>query len=234
MKTFRSVNKPIVRFSPAAAQNVRNMLDSRLFQGYVYLCVAYYVLLFVSNLLMGADLIYGLAIILVQGFVTAESVILYQRKESRNLRHLSVFCLIGMIVMFLIYLFLGATVLTLNVEYSAGTEEIVSLWKEANLSTGMPYMIMTVASVGIMALAMLFMWRALGMSADLLEHKGASRNWYTPAAIALAVHSVLSLVMLVLQPDHWMNMLTNAVSLACTLCLAFVFWQAGQGFKQAG
>ena len=234
MKTFRSINRPIVRFSPAAAQNVRNMLDSRLFQGYVYLTVAHYVLTFVSNLLTNTDLITGLVFLLVQGFITAECVILYQRKESRNLKHLSIFCLIGMIVMFLICLFLGATVLTLNVEYSAGTEEIVSLWKEANLSAGMPSMIMTVVSMGIAALALLFMWKALGMSADLLEHKGAGRNWYPPAAIALAVNSLVSLVMLVLQPVHWINILTNAVSLACNLCLAFVFWQAGQGFKQAG
>ncbi|MDO5326487.1 MAG: hypothetical protein Q4G00_07140 [Clostridia bacterium] len=233
MKTFRSVNRTITRFSPAAAQNVRNMLNSRLFQGYVYLTVAHYVLTFVSNLLTDTDLIIGLILLLVQGFITAECVILYQRKESRNLKHLSIFCLIGMIVMFLICLFLGATVLTLNMEYSAGTEEIVSLWKEADLSAGMPSMIMTVVSMGIVALALLFMWKALGMSADLLEHRGAGRNWYIPSAIALAVHSLASLVTLVLQPVHWINIVTIAVALAGSFCLALLFWQAGQGFRQA-
>ena len=233
MKTFRSVNRPITRFSPAAAQNVRNLLDSRLFQGYVFLSVAYYALLFVSNLLEGTDLIVGLILLLVQGFITAESVILYQRKESRNLRHLSIFCLIGMIVMFLVCLFLGATVLTLNVEYKAGTEEILSLWAEADLAKGMPYMIMTVASAGLLGGALLCLWKALGMSADLLEHRGASRNWYIPAAITLALFALMTLVMLALQPGHWLNMLTNIVSVIGCFCLALLLWQAGQGFRQA-
>lgn len=199
--------------SSAGTQLVRDALGGRLMLCFVIACGMYYALMIVSNMTGGNDLILSLILILAQGFVTAESMILYQRKESRNAKHLSVFCLIGMIVLFLIFLFLGAVVLTLNMEYSAKTEEILQLWADADLSSGMPYMIATVASVGLGGLTMLFLWKVLGMSAVLMEHKGTLKNWFLPAAVMLALYTAMNLALTILQPGNALNIAVALVSI---------------------
>lgn len=204
--------KKITRLSSAGAQIVRDALGGKWMLSFVIACGMYYALMLVSNLTGGSDMILGLVLILAQGFVTAESMILYQRKESRNVKHLSVFCLIGMIVMFLLFLFLGAVVLTLNMEYSAKTEEILQLWADADLSSGMPYMIATVVTIGLGGLTMLFLWKALGMSAALMEHKGGLKNWFLPAAISLALYTAVNLALTILQPGNALNMAVALVS----------------------
>ena len=206
--------KKTTRFSPAGSQLVLEALGSKLMLAYVIACGTYYALMLAFMMTGGADMIVSLVTILAQGFVTAESVILYQRKESRNLKHLSVFCLIAMIVMFLLCLFLGAVVLTLNMEYSAQTEEILQLWEDAELSSGMPFMIATVAFVGLSGLTMLFMWKALGMSAALLEHKGELKNWFLPAAITSALSAAATLILTILQPGSAFSAAMAAVSVA--------------------
>ena len=90
--------KRTVRLSPAATQLVRDALNSKLMLGFAIISGIYYGLLFASSILDGSALSLSLVSILAQGFVTAESIALYQRKESRNLKHLSIFCLIGMSV----------------------------------------------------------------------------------------------------------------------------------------
>jgi hypothetical protein len=227
----QTVIKKNVRLSPAMPQLVRDALGSRLMLAYVIASAVYYALLLVSNMAGGTDLLLALSMILAQGFVTAESMILYQRKESRNLRHLSAFCLIAMIIMFLLCLFLGMVVLTLNMEYSARTEEIMQLWAEADLGTGMPFMIVTVVSVGLSGLTLLFLWKALGMCADWLEHRGQARNWFLPAAIASALGAALTLAMTLLQAESIPGAAANLLSVIRDGLLAALLIQAAARYK---
>lgn len=229
----RGMIKRTARIPAGVPQKIKELLGGRLMLAFVAVSIAYYVLLLFANIMAGTDMIFGLVTILVQGFVTAESMILYQRKESRNLKHLSVFCLIGMIVMFLIALFLGITLVTLNMEYSAQTEEILQLWAEADLSAGMPFMIATVVTVFATALSLLFMWKALGMSADMLEHRGGGRDWYLPSAITLGAVALITLTMTVLKPGGWADAVQNVLSLIRHVCLVLLLWQASRMYGQS-
>lgn len=205
--------KKNTRFSSAGAQLVRDALGSKLMLCFVIACGMYYALLLIFNMLGGGDLTLSLVLILAQGFVTAESIILYQRKESRNLRHLSVFCLIAMIALFLLCLFLGAVVMTLkSMESGAQTEEIMEFLASADLSSDMPYMIATVVSVGLGGLTMLFLWKALAMSAGLLEHQGELKNWFLPAAVASGLGAAVTLALAAFQPGNAFNMAVVLVS----------------------
>ena len=226
------MKKTTIRLSSAGPQLVRDMLNSKWMQGYAFTCVGYYVLYVLSSIMQESDMIFTLAMMLIHGFVAAESLILYQRKEGRNLRHLSIFCLIGMIVLFLLCLFLGSVVYTLNAEYSTQSEEILQLWTDADLSTGMPYMILSVVSIGLSGFAMLFLWKALGMSADMLEHKGSAKNWYLPAGIFIGVNWLLSLAGLILQPGDWASMTVNIVLLLRDACLTMMMILAAKAYKE--
>ena len=223
--------KRTIRLSAAGPQLVKDALGGKLMLTYVFFCVAHYILLVVSSVLQDAGLLWSLALILAYGFVAAESLILYQRKESRNLRHLAVFCLLGAIALFLLCLFLTAVIISLNMEYNAQTEEILQLWADADLSTGMPYMIVTVVSIGLTAASLLFLWLSLRMSADMLERKGAARNWYLPAAALTFLGFILSLSMFVLKPDDWVSMVVNAAQLASTACLGLLLAQASREYR---
>ena len=193
--------KRTIRFAAAGPQIIREALNSRLLQGFVIASGTYYALLLASSFLDGSALSLGLISILCQGFVTAESIILYQRKESRNLKHLSIFCLTGMIVMFLLCLFLGSVVLTLKgLESGAQTEEIMQMLADMDLSQNMPYMIATVVAAGLNGLEMLFLWKTFGMCADIMERKGELKNWFLPAAIAAGLNTAMIFVLTVLQP----------------------------------
>ncbi len=204
-----------IRLSSAGPQLVRDALASKLMLGFAIACGMYYALLLIFNMLGGGDLTLSLVLILAQGFVTAESIILYQRKESRNLKHLSVFCLIAMIALFLLCLFLGAVVMTLKtMESSDQTEEIMEFLAQTDLSSDMPYMIATVVSVGLGGLTMLFLWKALAMSAALLNHQGELKNWFLPAAITAALSTAGTLILSVLQPGNTFNMAITLVSVA--------------------
>ncbi len=207
--------KKITRLSAAGSRLVREALGSKLMLGFVIASGMYYALLLVSNVIGGDGLGLGLVMILAQGFVTAESVILYQRRESRNLKHLSVFCLIAMIALFLLCLFLASVIATLKgMESGPQTEEVMALLAEGDLSADMPYMIATVASIGLEGLAMLFLWKALDMSAQLMERRGELKNWFLPAAITLALGAVFALVYTALQPGSALN---AAVTLASVI-----------------
>ena len=207
--------KKISRLSSAGPQLVRDALGSKLMLGFVIVCGLYYVLLLAAQAFGGGGLDLGLALILVQGFVTAESLILYQRKESRNVKHLSVFCLIAMIAAFLMCLFLGAVLMTVKtLESGEQTEEIMEFLAETDFSADLPYMIATVAYYAVSGLSMLFLWKALGMSAALLEYKGELKNWFLPAAITLALSAAMKLALNVLQPGAVLN---TAVTLASVL-----------------
>lgn len=207
--------KKITRFSSAGTQLVRDALGSKLMLGFVIACGVYYALLLVFNLLGGGDMTLSLVLILAQGFVTAESIILYQRKESRNLKHLSVFCLIAMIALFLLCLFLGAVIMTLkSMESGVQTEEIMEFLAEADLSSDFPYMIATVVSVGLGGLAMLFLWKALAMCAALLNHQGELKNWFLPAAITAALSTAMTLALTALQPGNAFSMAISLISVA--------------------
>ncbi|MBR0229344.1 MAG: hypothetical protein IJQ62_13445 [Clostridia bacterium] len=201
-----------VRLSPAGTQLVRDALGSKLMLGFVIVSGTYYALLLVSSVLDGSALSLSLISILCQGFVTAESMILYQRKESRNLKHLSIFCLIAMIVMLAFCVFLGAVVLTLNREYGAKTEEIMQLWAEADIANGMPAMIATVAAAGVSGIEMLFLWKALGMCAGLMERKDTQmRNWFLPAAVFSGLYALLLLAIDVIWPSGIFSVFTSLV-----------------------
>ena len=207
--------KKISRLSSAGAQLVRDALGSKLMLAFVIVCGLYYVLLLAAQAFGGGGLDLGLILILVQGFVTAECVILYQRKESRNVKHLSVFCLIGMILVFLMCLFLGAVVMTVKTLQSGEqTEEIMELLADTDLSTDLPYMIATVVYFGVSGLSMLFLWKALSMSADLLEHKGELKNWFLPAAVTVGLGAAMTLTLAVLQPSAPFNMAVTLASVA--------------------
>ena len=207
--------KKTIRLSAAGSQLVRDALGSKLMLGFVTACGMYYALLLIFNMLGGGDLTLSLVLILAQGFVTAESIILYQRKESRNLRHLSVFCMIAMIALFLLCLFLSAVVMTLKtMESGAQNEEIMEFLAEADFSSDIPYMIATVVSIGLGGLTMLFLWKALGMSAALMEHKGELKNWFLPAAVTAALSAAVTLILAVLQPGNAFNMAVALVSAA--------------------
>ncbi len=204
--------KKITRLSSAGSRLVGEALGGKLMLSFVIASGIYYALLLVSNVLGGEGLGLGLVMILAQGFVTAESVMLYQRKESRNLKQLSVFCLIAMIALFLLCAFLGSVVATLiGMESGPQTEEVAALLAEADLSAELPYMIATVVSVGLSGLAMLFLWKALAMSAGLMEHRGELKNWFLPAAVTLALGAALALAYTALQPGNALNV---AVTLA--------------------
>ncbi len=204
-----------VCLSTAGAQLVREALGSRLMLGFVIAGGAYYALLLASSALDGSALSLSLISVLAHGFVTAESIILYQRKEGRNLKHLSVFCLIGMIVMLTLCVFLGAVVMTLNMGYSAKTEEIMQLWAEANVAGNMPSMVATVAAAGLSGIGMLFLWKALGMCAGLMEHRDTRmKNWFLPAAAFSGLNALIILVMTVIWPSGVMNAAASLVSVA--------------------
>ena len=199
--------KKISRLSSAGSQLVRDALGSKCMLGFVIACGLYYVLLLAAQAFGGGGLDLGLVLILVQGFVTAECLILYQRKESRNVKHLSVFCLIAMIVLFLMCLFLGAMVMTIKtMESGEQTEEIMELLADTDFSADLPYMIATVAYYGVSGLSMLFLWKALGMSAALMEHKGEMKNWFLPAAVTVGLCAAMKLALAVLQPSAAFNM----------------------------
>ena len=220
-----------VRLSPAAAQLVRDALGSKLMLGFVIVSGIYYGLLFVSNILDRSALSLGLISILSQGFVTAESIILYQRKESRNLKHLSIFCLIGMIVMLVLCVFLGAVVVTLNMEYSAKTEEIMQLWAENNMESSMPSMIATVAAAGVSGIEMLFLWKALGMCANVMEHRDTSmRNWFLPAAVAAGLYTAMTLAMAVLWPGGAVGVFSSLVCVVRDGLLTALLIQAARQY----
>ena len=220
-----------VRLSPAAAQLVRDALGSKLMLGFVIVSGIYYGLLFVSNILDRSALSLSLVSILVQGFVTAESIILYQRKESRNLKHLSIFCLIGMIVMLAFCVFLGAVVMTLNREYGAKTEEIMQLWAEADIANGMPAMIATVAAAGVSGIEMLFLWKALGMCANVMEHRDTSmRNWFLPAAVVSGLYAVMTLAMAVLWPGGAVGVFSSLVCVVRDGLLTALLIQAARQY----
>ncbi len=224
--------KRTVRLSPAAAQLVRDALDSRLMLGFVIASGAYYALLLVSSVLDGSAMSLSLVSILAQGFVTAESIILYQRKESRNLKHLSIFCLIGMIVTLALCVFLGAVVMTLNMEYSAKTEEIMQLWAEADMESGMPAMIATVAAAGLSGIEMLFLWKALGMCAGLMEHRDtAMRNWFLPAAGLSGLYALMLLAMNVIWPNGLVSVIASIVCAAREGLLTALLIQAALQYK---
>lgn len=224
--------KRTVRLSFGGGQMVRDILGGRLMQAYVFACVGYYILLVFSNIVAQADLIWGLGSILVQGILAAESLILYQRKESKNLRHLSLFCLIAGIVMALVCLFLGSVVVSLNMGYSAKTEEVLQLWAEENLAAGMPYMIVSVIFVGVEAAALLTLRPALSMSADMLDRKGASRNWYLPAAILLSLSLALSVGMTAINFSmNWLDISVTVLEFARNACAALLMFTASREFR---
>ena len=205
--------KKTVRLSAAGQQLVRDAISGKLMLGFVIACGIYYALLLIFNILGGGGLTLSLVLILAQGFVTAESIILYQRRESRNLKHLSVFCLIAMIALFMLCLFLGSVIMTLkSMESGEQTEEIIAFLAEADLSSDMPYMIATVASVGLGGLTMLFLWKALAMSAALLNHQGELKNWFLPAAVASALSTAVTLALTALQPGDAFNITIALVS----------------------
>jgi hypothetical protein len=217
--------------SPGAAQLVRDALGSKLMLGFVIASGIYYALLLVSSFLDGSALSLSLASILCQGFVTAESIILYQRKESRNLKHLSIFCLIGMIVMLALCVFLGAVVVTLNMEYGAKTEEIMQLWAEADIANGMPAMIATVAAAGVVGIAMLFLWKALGMCAGLMERKDTQmRNWFLPAAVSSGLYTLLLLAINVIWPVGVLSVFTSLVCVTRDGLLTALLIQAARDY----
>ncbi len=222
-----------IRNAAAGSQIIWDALNSRLLLPFVIACGAYYALLLISNALDGSALIPSLISILIQGFVTAESIILYQRKESRNFRHLSVFCLIGMIVMFLLCLVLGSVVMTLkSLESGAQTEEIMQLLADMELSENMPYMIATVAAAGLNGLEMLFLWKTFGMCANILEHKGELKNWFLPAAVTAGLNTAMIFVLTVLQPGGVLNAVTALVSVARDGLLTVLLAQAAMGYKE--
>ena len=224
-------NTSSLRLPAVSAQAIKSILGSALMRAYVFITAGYYALFFLSSLAGQSDMIMALVSLLVYGFITAESLILYQRKESANFRHLSVFSLIGMIVMALVCLFLTATVITLNMEYSAGTEEIIKLWQEGNLGEGMPAMIATTVSTGVIALSLGFEWKALGAAANALEHKGGSRNWFLPAAILTILQAAIAVGLLALGPVGWMDIVVNAVSAGRLVCLGLLYLRGSQAYK---
>ena len=207
--------KKITRLSSAGSRLVGEALGGKLMLSFVIASGIYYALLLVSNVLGGEGLGLGLVMILAQGFVTAESVMLYQRKESRNLKQLSVFCLIAMIALFLLCAFLGSVAATLiGMESGPQTEEVAALLAEADLSAELPFMIATVASVGLGGLAMLFLWKALAMSASLMERRGELKNWFLPAAVTLALGAALAMAYTALQPGNALNVAVTLASVA--------------------
>ena len=230
------MKKNTIRLSAAGPQAVRDGLKSRLMQGFVFLCVCHYALLLAGGFSrLGEMTLTGFLIPVVsQGFVTAECLILYQRKESKNLRHLAVYCLIAMTVMLLLFLVFGALLVTLNAEYNARTQEIMQLWTEADLSSGMPWMIAAVVSMGLAGAGYLCLWKALGMCAQLLEGKGSVRNWLFPAALLLALQALLNLAMTAAQPGTWMDAAVNAASIGKQACLAALLWQGSRRYTSKG
>ena len=224
--------KRTVRLSPAAARLVRDALDSKLMLGFVIVNGIYYALLLVSSVMDGSAMSLGLVSILCQGFITAESIILYQRKESRNLKHLSVFCLIGMIVTLALCVFLGAVVMTLNMEYSAKTEEIMRIWAEADIANGMPAMIATVAAAGVGGIEMLFLWKALGMCANVMEHRDTTmRNWFLPAAVLSGLYALVLLAMNVIWPSGLVSVIASLVCVARESLLAALLVQTARQYQ---
>lgn len=221
-----------VRLSPAAAQLVRDALNSKLMLGFVIVSGIYYGLLFASSILDGSALALSLVSILAQGFVTAESIALYQRKESRNLKHLSIFCLIGMIVTLALCVFLGAVVMTLNMEYSAKTEEIMQFWAEADIASGMPAMIATVVAAGLSGIEMLFLWKVLGMCANVMEHRDtAMRNWFLPAAVFSGLYALTLLAMNVISPSGIVSVFASLVCVAREGMLTALLIQAARQYS---
>ena len=224
--------KRTVRLSPAATQLVRDALNSKLMLGFAIISGIYYGLLFASSILDGSTLSLSLVSILAQGFVTAESIMLYQRKESRNLKHLSIFCLIGMIVTLTLCVFLGAVVMTLNMEYSAKTEEIMQFWAEADIANGMPAMIATVVAAGLSGIEMLFLWKALGMCAGLMEHRDTTvRNWFLPAAVASGLYALTLLAMSVIWPSGFFSVIASLLCVGREGLLTALLIQAARQYS---
>ncbi len=220
-----------VRVLPAGPKLVLDALGSRLMRDFVIAGVIYYALLLIANVIEGGALIPSMVPILAQGFVTAESIILYQRRKSTNLRHLSLYCLIGMIVMLLLCLFLGAVVLALNMEYKARTEEIMQLWTEANVANSMPSMIATVAAAGLNGIEMLFLWKALGMCAGLLEGGSEMKNWFLPAAVFAGLNTAAILILTLLQPGSVFGAAAALVSVVRDGLLTALLIQAARQYS---
>lgn len=218
-------------FSP---QIVREPLNSGTMRVYLGLVLAAYAVTLITGVLAGTEgnLLVTLFTLLTQGFVAAQCVMLYQRKESQNFRQLSVYCLIGGIFLTAVALFLGAVVLSLAMGVSSGQEEIVEIWNAEGMSQNMPAMIVTVVQTAVSAAALFFIRLALRQGADILERKRTTeRNWFRVSAIMQFVSAVLLAVLVVLALEGWLDGAVQAVTVAKEVCLGLLFCQAAQQFK---
>ena len=213
-------------------QRIREMLGGTVMKVYLGLSITVYVITLLSYVLAGSEgnLLMMLFTTLTQGFVAAECIILYQRKESRNFRHLSAYCLLGAAVMVILFLFLLATVIALITGYASGDEVMLEMWVEEDMAHNLPGMILTVVQTLLTAVTLLIFRFALKLAADWSDRQKTGRNWFRPAAILQMLCAVMTVAASVLAMSSYVELGVQLITVARDVCLGVLLYQAGREY----
>ena len=205
------------------AQRVREILGGTWMRVFVALTVCEFALAFGMRMLSGASPVSFIVYTMAEGFVTAEVLILYQRKESRNLRHLSVYSAVMAVVMLTV--FVGLTVLAITMAASKDSlpEDMLEEWTR-DFADNFPKMIFSTVLTGVTGAQYIFLRLALKQGADLMDRKKADRDWRMPAAALTIAVAVLSAAEEAMGPFNWLTAGMELVGFLRSITLAALLW----------
>ena len=216
----------------AGSQAIQALLGGQRMKIFLFLTIGVYVITLLSYAVAGSqeNLILTLITTLAQGFVAAECIMLYQHKESRNFRHLSVFCILAAMAMFVVFLGLLTVMISLIQGYSAGDEEFLKFWAEEDIGRDLPSMILTVVQTLVNAVMLLILRFSMRQAGDLLDHKNTGRNWFRASAYLMFLYVAVTLAIAVMEMGSWMAIGVQALTAARDVLLGVLLLQAGREY----
>lgn len=205
------------------AQAVRELLGGKWMRLFTALTVCQFALAFAVRMMSGINPISFILHTMMEGFVAAEAVILCQRKESRNLRHLSVYCTVMAVLMLTV--FLGLTVLAVAMATAKDSlpADLLEEWTR-DYADNFPRMILSTALTGVMGAYYIFLRLTLRQGADILDRKRTDRDWRMHAVILTVAVAALSMTEEALSPFDIKSMGLEIVELLRYISLAILLW----------
>ncbi|MBR6186947.1 MAG: hypothetical protein IKQ41_11885 [Clostridia bacterium] len=205
------------------AQAVRERLGSKRMLLFVALTVCQFAAAFGVRAISGAPPLSFLVYTMIEGFVTAETVRLYLKKESRTMRHLSVYSM-GMAVVMLT-VFFGLTVLMIAAASAKNSlpEGMLEEWTRDYAGDPLR-MLLSTALTGVTGVFYIFLRLALKQGADVMERKREERDWRKPAAYLTVLTALLSLAEELLSPLDWLSMGPEIAGFFRYIVLAVLLW----------
>lgn len=205
------------------AQAVREILEGKWMLLFVALTIGQFALVFGARMISGINPISFIIYTMMEGFVTAEVLILRQKKESRNMRHLSVYSLVMAVVMLTLFVGLSVVVVSVAMSKDALPQDMLEEWTR-DYESNFPKMILSTVLTGVTGVQYIFLRLTLKQGAEIMDRKRTERDWRLPAAILTALVALLSMAEEALSPLAWTSMLPEIVGFIRNMTLAILLF----------